>query len=222
MSDGFANPRETWDARFAREDYIFGLAPNVFLTRQAHRLAPGMRALAVADGEGRNSVWLAQRGLDVVAFDIAPLGVAKARRLAERCGVRVDYRVASVEAWEWTPEAFDVVAAIFVQFAAPAARAAMFEGMLRTLKPGGWLFLQGYTPRQLQYRTGGPPCAEHLYTPELLRAAFGAHEIAELREHDDVLAEGTQHAGMSALIDCVVRKRGQPAGVVAREDSAAR
>jgi len=222
MSDGFANPRETWDARFAREDYIFGLAPNVFLTRQAHRLAPGMRALAVADGEGRNSVWLAQRGLDVVAFDIAPLGVAKARRLAERCGVRVDYRVASVEAWGWTPEAFDVVAAIFVQFAAPAARAAMFEGMLRTLKPGGWLFLQGYTPRQLQYRTGGPPCAEHLYTPELLRAAFGAHEIAELREHDDVLAEGTQHAGMSALIDCVVRKRGQPAGVVAREDSAAR
>lgn len=208
MNDGFANPRATWDARFAREDYIFGLAPNVFLTQQAHRLAAGMRALCVADGEGRNSVWLAQRGLEVVAFDIAPLGVAKARRLAERCGVRVDYRVASVEEWDWTPEAFDVVAAIFVQFAAPAVRAKMFEGMLETLTPGGWLLLQGYTPRQLRYRTGGPPCAEHLYTPELLRAAFGAHDIVELREHDDVLAEGTQHAGMSALIDCVVRKRG--------------
>ncbi|GMV59902.1 class I SAM-dependent methyltransferase [Betaproteobacteria bacterium PRO7] len=208
MNDGFANPRATWDARFAREDYIFGLAPNVFLTQQAHRLAAGMRALCVADGEGRNSVWLAQRGLEVVAFDIAPLGVAKARRFAEGCGVRVDYRVASVEEWDWTPEAFDVVAAIFVQFAAPAVRAKMFEGMLETLTPGGWLLLQGYTPRQLGYRTGGPPCAEHLYTPELLRAAFGAHDIVELREHDDVLAEGTQHAGMSALIDCVVRKRG--------------
>lgn len=208
MNDGFASPRTTWDARFAREDYIFGIAPNVFLTQQAQRLAPGMRALCVADGEGRNSVWLAQQGLEVVAFDIAPLGVAKARRLADRRGVRVDYRVASVEEWEWTPEAFDVVAAIFVQFAAPAVRAKMFEGMLATLKPGGWLLLQGYTPRQLAYRTGGPPCAEHLYTPELLRAAFGAHDIVELREHDDVLAEGTQHAGMSALIDCVVRKRG--------------
>ncbi|GAB4479886.1 MAG: class I SAM-dependent methyltransferase [Burkholderiaceae bacterium] len=215
MNDGFADPRQTWNARFARDDYIFGLAPNVFLTQQAHRLAPGMRALAVADGEGRNSVWLAQQGLEVVAFDIAPLGVAKARRLAERSGVRVDYRVASVEEWDWTPDAFDVVAAIFVQFAAPAVRAVMFEGMLRTLAPGGWLFLQGYTPRQLGYRTGGPPCAEHLYTPELLRAAFGAHEIVELREHDDVLAEGTQHAGMSALIDCVVRKRGRPPGTIA-------
>ncbi|MFZ5541118.1 MAG: SAM-dependent methyltransferase, partial [Pseudomonadota bacterium] len=66
MNDGFANPRDTWDARFAREDYIFGLAPNVFLTQQAHRLSPGMRALAVADGEGRNSVWLAQQGAEVV------------------------------------------------------------------------------------------------------------------------------------------------------------
>jgi len=84
----------------------------------------------------------------------------------------------------------------------------MFDGMLRTLKPGGWLFLQGYTPRQLEYRTGGPPCADHLYTPELLRAAFGAHEIVELREHDDLLHEGKQHSGMSALIDCVVRKPG--------------
>jgi hypothetical protein len=83
----------------------------------------------------------------------------------------------------------------------------MFAGMLQTLKPGGLLLLQGYTPRQLQYRTGGPPLAEHLYTPELLRQAFAAHELVELREHDDVLAEGTQHAGISALIDCVVRKR---------------
>lgn len=207
MKDGFADPRQMWDARFAREDYIFGTAPNVFLTQQAQRLAPGMRALCVADGEGRNSVWLAQQGLTVVAFDIAPRGVAKARRLAERCGVRVDYRVASVEAWDWAPEAFDVVAAIFVQFAAPAVRARMFEGMLTTLVPGGWLLLQGYTPRQLEYGTGGPPCAEHLYAPALLRAAFGAHDIVELREHDDVLSEGTQHAGLSALIDCVVRKR---------------
>jgi hypothetical protein len=79
--------------------------------------------------------------------------------------------------------------------------------MLQTLAPGGWLFLQGYTPRQLEYRTGGPPWADRYYTSELLRNAFGAHDIVELREHDDVLTEGTQHAGKSALIDCVVRKR---------------
>jgi 2-polyprenyl-3-methyl-5-hydroxy-6-metoxy-1,4-benzoquinol methylase len=207
MSNGFVNPRETWDARFERDDYIFGTAPNAFLAAQRARLSPGQRALSVADGEGRNSVWLAQQGLIVTAFDIAPRGVAKARALAARAGVDVDYRVASVEDWAWTPAGFDVVAAIFVQFAAPAVREAMFAGMLQTLRPGGWLLLQGYTPRQLDFRTGGPPCAEHLYTPQMLRAAFAAHEIVELREHDDVLAEGTQHAGMSALVDCVVRRR---------------
>jgi len=207
MSNGFANPRETWDERFARDDYIFGTAPNVFLASQRSRLAAGQRALCIADGEGRNSVWLAQQGLLVTAFDIAPRGVEKARALAAQAGVSVDHRVASVEDWEWTAETYDVVAAIFVQFAPPAIRERMFDGMLRTLKPGGWLLLQGYTPRQLEYRTGGPPCTEHLYTPQLLRQAFAAHEIVELREHDDMLAEGTQHAGMSALIDCVVRRK---------------
>ena len=207
MTGGFANPRETWDARFAGDDYIFGTAPNVFLAAQRARLAAGQRALCVADGEGRNSVWLAQQGLVVTAFDIAPRGVAKARALAAQAGVRVDHRVASVEEWTWTPESFDVVVAIFVQFAAPAVRERMFAGMLKTLAPGGWLLLQGYTPRQLEYRSGGPPNTGHLYTPALLRQAFSAHEIVELREHDSWLAEGTQHAGMSALIDCVVRRR---------------
>jgi len=206
-STAFQNPRETWDARFSVDDYIFGTAPNVFLAAQRARLRPGMRALCIADGEGRNSVWLAQQGLTVTAFDIAPRGVDKARTLAQQHGVTVDYHVARVEDWVWALATFDAAAAIFVQFAEPDLRTAMFDGMLRTLKPGGWLFLQGYTPRQLDYRTGGPPCADRYYTPELLRAAFGAHEIVELREHDDVLAEGTQHAGMSALIDCVLRKR---------------
>lgn len=207
MSNGFTDPRQTWDARFARDDYIFGTAPNVFLAAQRARLRPGQYALCVADGEGRNSVWLAQQGLVVTAFDLAPRGVAKARALAARAGVAVDHRVAGVEDWQWSPETFDVVVAIFVQFAPPAVRERMFAGMLQTLKVGGWLLLQGYTPRQLEYRSGGPPRADHLYAAELLRQSFSAHEIVELREHDDVLAEGTQHAGMSALIDCVLRKR---------------
>jgi SAM-dependent methyltransferase len=207
MSSGFDSPRETWEARFAGDDYIFGTAPNVFLAAQRPRLVAGGRALCVADGEGRNSVWLAQQGLAVTAFDIAPRGVEKARALAARCGVTVDYRVAGVEDWRWTPASFEVVAAIFVQFAPPPLREAMFAGMLQTLVPGGLLLLQGYTPRQLDYRTGGPPRANHLYTPQMLRQTFAAHQIVELREHDEVLAEGTQHAGMSALIDCVVRRQ---------------
>jgi cyclopropane fatty-acyl-phospholipid synthase-like methyltransferase len=179
----------------------------VFLASQSARLRPGMRALAVADGEGRNSVWLAQCGLVVSAFDISPVGVRKAQALATRLGVTIDFAVASSDDYAWPTAAFDVVAAIFIQFATPAERARLFGQMLDALTPGGLLLLQGYTTRQLEYRTGGPPRADHLYTPQLLRVAFAAHEILELREHDDVLAEGTQHAGMSALIDCVVCKR---------------
>jgi len=207
MNSPFADARATWDGRFERADYIFGTAPNVFLAAQAHRLHAGQRALCVADGEGRNSVWLAQQGLAVAAFDISPVGVDKARALAARAGVAVEFTAAGVEDYAWPLSAFDVVAAIFIQFAPPAQRAWLFERMLASLAPGGLLLLQGYTPRQSLYRTGGPGRDDHLYTPELLRAAFAAHEIVELREHDDVLAEGTQHAGMSALIDCVVHKR---------------
>ena len=206
MKSGFASPQTTWDSRYARDDYIFGTAPNAFLARQKTRLQPGMKALAVADGEGRNSVWLAEQGLAVTAFDIAPLGVDKARRLAAARGVLVDYHVAAIEDWPWKPEAYDVVAAIFIQFLPPALRPPVFEAMMATLKTGGLLFLQGYTPRQLEYKTGGPPCAEHLYTADLLKTCFSEHQLLELREHDDELFEGTQHAGRSALIDCVVRK----------------
>jgi 2-polyprenyl-3-methyl-5-hydroxy-6-metoxy-1,4-benzoquinol methylase len=206
MNPVFSHPRETWDARFAVDRYIFGTEPNVFLATERALLRPGMRALCVADGEGRNSVWLAQHGLWVTAFDIAPVGVAKARRLAAHRGVEVDFFVSSVEDWTWTPATFDLVVAIFVQFAAPPVRARMFKQMMATLKPGGVLLLQGYTPRQLEYKTGGPPCAEHLYTSELLRDAFADHEIVLLREHDMMLHEGTQHVGLSAVVDCVVRK----------------
>jgi SAM-dependent methyltransferase len=207
MNTPFTNARATWDSRFARDDYIFGTAPNVFLASQAQRLQPGQRALSVADGEGRNSVWLAQQGLRVAAFDISPVGVRKAQALAARAGVTVDFAVAGADDYAWPQAAFDVVAAIFIQFATPEQRTRLFARMLDALRPGGLLLLQGYTPRQSLYRTGGPGRDDHLYTPELLRAAFAAHEILELREHDDLLAEGTQHAGMSALIDCVVRKR---------------
>ncbi|WP_346730743.1 hypothetical protein [Ramlibacter paludis] len=79
--------------------------------------------------------------------------------------------------------------------------------MVRCLKPGGTLVLQGYTPRQLEYRTGGPPVASHLYTPQLLRKAFKGLEIVELREYEGELAEGTGHKGHSALIGLVARKR---------------
>ena len=202
----FPDAAATWNQRFAREDYIFGLAPNAYLRDQAARLPRDGLALCVADGEGRNSVWLAQQGLRVDAFDIAELGVAKARTLAASAGVAVNFSVADCDAWPWPVETYDAVAAIFVQFADPVQRDRLFANMVGALKPGGWLVLQGYTPRQLEYKTGGPPLLSHLYTAELLREAFAALQIVELREYEAELTEGTQHHGRSALVGLVARK----------------
>ena len=196
---------ERWNQRFSAPGYLFGTQPNRFLASKKALLKKGQSALCVADGDGRNSVWLAQLGLEVAAFDISPVAVEKARRLAAERGVRVRYEVAGVYDWAWPLAAFDVVAAIFVQFADPAMRSFMFERMLRALKPGGLLLLEGYTPKQLEYRTGGPPQVENLYTAPMLREAFRDLEVLELREYEDQLEEGERHTGRSALIDLVAR-----------------
>lgn len=202
-----ASEQQFWNQRYDREDFVFGEAPNAFLVRESHRLRPGMRALAVADGEGRNGVWLAEQGLDVLSVDFSPVAQDKARQLAARRGVSPAFEQVDLLAWQWPRAAFDVVAAIFVQFVGPAARERLFAGMLGALKPGGLLLLQGYTPEQLHYGTGGPGQVENLYTPEMLRAAFADQEILRLDARTVTLSEGAGHNGLSAVIDCVVRKR---------------
>jgi len=206
-TDSFPDPAGTWNRRFADDGFLFGTEPNAWLREYAGVWQAGQRVLCVADGEGRNSVWLARQGLAVDAFDIAEAGVAKARRLAAGQGVHVDFSVSDCDAYPWPEAGFDGVAAIFVQFADPALRGRLFENIRRCLRPGGTLVLQGYTPRQLEYRTGGPPIESHLYTQDLLRQAFADLDIAVLREYDADLAEGSGHCGRSALIGLVARRR---------------
>ena len=195
-----------WDERYAGDEYHFGTEPNAFLASQQSLLKPGMSCLAVADGEGRNGVWLAGQGLDVLSVDASSVAQEKARKLARQRGVEVKFELVDLTQWDWGENRFDMVAAIFIQFAPPELREQMFAHIKRCLKPGGLLLLQGYTPRQLHYRTGGPSQAENLYTEALLRSAFDDMQILHLREHDDIISEGSGHSGMSALIDLVARK----------------
>jgi cyclopropane fatty-acyl-phospholipid synthase-like methyltransferase len=195
-----------WQERFAAPGYLFGTAPSTFLKAQAHLLRPGARALAIADGEGRNGVFMAELGLDVLSVDFSPLAQAKVRKLAAERGVTLRTEQADMEIWSWPPAAFDVVVAIFIQFSKPPQRAAIFAGIKRTLKPGGLLLLQGYGLKQLDHKTGGPSDPARLYTREILQQAFGDFAALDIHEHDAVLAEGERHVGMSALIDLVGRK----------------
>lgn len=204
----FQDPAKTWNQRYTQADgLLFGAEPNVWLRDHAGVWPRGARILSVADGEGRNSVWLAQQGHIVEAFDISEVGVGKARELARQAGVDVRFDIASCEDYAWPDAALDGVAAIFIQFADPELRQHIFSRIIAALKPGGLLLLQGYTPRQLAYKTGGPGVVSHLYTPELLGRELGTLEFVELREYDADVAEGSGHHGRSALIGLVARKR---------------
>lgn len=210
MTD-FTDPRQTWDTRYANADgFLFGEQPNAWVAANAGWLRPGVRVLSIADGEGRNGVWLARQGCRVTAFDLSPVGVARARSLAKRRGVAIDLHVADVADWPWDPDAFDAVVAVFIQFAAPPLRERIFAGVARTLVPGGVLVLEGYGPRQLRYRTGGPGVAENLYTMPLLLKAFAGWQILASRDADREVSEGAGHRGLSHLVSLVARK---PAGL---------
>ena len=206
MTSPSAADAGTWNLRYAGDDYVFGTEPNAYLREHAARWRPGSKVLCVADGEGRNSVWLAAQGLAVDAFDISEVGVAKARKLGATTGVSVDFSVAGCDSWPWPIERYDGVAAIFVQFADPAMRERLFANIIGSLKIGGLLVLLGYSPKQLDYKTGGPSQISHLYTEEILRTAFASMEILELRAFEADLDEGARHRGRSALVGLVARR----------------
>ena len=197
---------ERWETRYAVPEYAFGKEANYFLVSCKPLLPSRGRALAVADGEGRNGVWLAEQGLDVLSIDFSPSAQTKARALAAEREVQVSFEQADVHTWHYPQSAFDVVLEIFTQFSSPSERALKWAGMRRALKPGGLLIIQGYTPKQLQYGTGGPKQIENLYTRALLEESFHDFADVSLVEEEREIYEGTSHGGMSAVINFTGRK----------------
>lgn len=197
---------QRWNERFSAPGYLFGKNPSAFLASQAHWLDAGSRALSIADGDGRNGVWLAKQGLSVVSVDFSAIALEKAAALAKLEDVSIETIEADITSWDWPEAAFDIVVAIFFQFAAPEVRGRIFNGIKSALRPNGLLLLQGYRPEQLDYGTGGPPHRENMYTEALLREAFGDMEFLHFTSHDTVIEEGAGHNGMSALVDLVARK----------------
>ncbi|MDL2284804.1 class I SAM-dependent methyltransferase [Oxalobacter sp. OttesenSCG-928-P03] len=198
--------RQIWDARYGQPGYFYGTAPNAWLASKEGYLKAGMRVLLPADGEGRNSVWCAERGMAVDAFELSAVAVEKAKQLAAKRGVSVNHAVADIGGWDWQPEVYDAVILVFMNFATPNMRRRLFADCIKTLRPGGILLLQGYSVRQLEYGTGGPSVPEQLYTEEMLANAFAALDILEMTVYDTELSEGQGHNGMSAVISMVARK----------------
>jgi SAM-dependent methyltransferase len=213
MTRGGTAARDTvtgpkWDRQYAEPGYIFGTAPNLFLTTEAHRFATGGSILVPGDGEGRNGVWLAERGFDVTSVEASAIGIEKARALAAERGVRIAIHNTNLDSWDWPVAAFDGVAAIFVHFE-PHARATMHRRMLAALKPGGILLLEAFTPKHVENRKagsrGGPP-PEMLYTAELLRQDLEGAAFDLLREEEVPLDEGSRHQGRAHVARVAARR----------------
>lgn len=196
---------EFWDRKFSVDHYQYGQAPNTHLAAQAARLPAGGRALVPGDGEGRNGVWLAERGFQVVSVDSSAIGLEKARRLAVGRGVGLATVQADLTTWDWPVGQFDVVASIFLHLP-PVARARAHAGMVTALRSGGVLVLEAFSPAQLGRGSGGPKEVELLYRAEALRADFAALTILELVEADAALDEGPLHQGLGAVVRLVAVK----------------
>lgn len=197
-----------WDVRYSQEGYLFGTEPAAALRRHAARFPAASRCLCIADGEGRNSVWLAEQGHEVTAWDSSKVAVEKAKRLAEARGVSVAFSVEDAAAYDWAAHQYDVVVAVFIQFAGPDLRDKMFEGMKAATRPGGLVFVHGYTPEQIKFGTGGPRQVENLYTEDLLRTQFDDFSIELLQVYEADIQEGTGHSGTSSLVDMIARRQG--------------
>jgi cyclopropane fatty-acyl-phospholipid synthase-like methyltransferase len=198
-----------WDTKYDQEVYAYGQLPNQYLASQEQRIRACKTALVPGDGEGRNSVWLAELGLRVRSVDLSPVGVAKARRLAKSRGVEIDCQCHDLADWDWPVGCFDLVAAIYLHLG-PELRPKVHAAMQAALSPGGLLVIEAFTPAQLEYQkhnsSGGPKQADLLYTSVMLSSDFGDLECLELTECEVDLREGEFHHGLGHVVRGLFRR----------------
>lgn len=196
-----------WDERFSSHDYVYGTEPNEFLHGWITAHQPdGKRVLAIAEGEGRNAVWLASLGMEVEMWDASKVGLEKAKRLATSRNVSLQTKQIDLNEADWPNEVYDLVICIFGHFP-PHVREKVFAGIRKTLRPGGLFLTEVYSTNQLAYGTGGPKDASLLYTEELFHQLDDDFDPLVLNETVVWREEGTLHHGESSVIQYVGQKR---------------
>ena len=197
---GFA--REDWNARYAGTELLWTAQPNRLFAAEVDDLPPG-RALDVACGEGRNAVWLAERGWRVTAIDFSDVALAKAARLAERRGVEVEWIVGDVLAHELGRQAFDLVAVLYLQLP-HAELTRVLRSAAAALAPGGTLVVIGHDTTNLTDGYGGPRDPSVLFTPDDVVSELGGLEVERAEAVRRAVA---LEAGEATAIDAFVRAR---------------
>jgi SAM-dependent methyltransferase len=197
---------DAWDERYGAEGYYYGTEPNEFLREHCSAIRLGGDVLCLAEGEGRNAVFLAQQGFHPVAVDQSAVGIKKAQQLAAERGVRIDTIVADLDCYRIEPGRWDGIVSIWCHLPA-ALRAAVHRQVVVGLKIGGVFLLEAYTPAQLRYGTGGPKTADLLPTLADLRQELDGLELVHAIERERTVHEGGGHTGLSAVVQLVAYRR---------------
>jgi cyclopropane fatty-acyl-phospholipid synthase-like methyltransferase len=205
MTNPFALP-EFWDTRYRDQGYVYGLNPNDFLREHATLFKAGDKVLSLAEGEGRNAVFLAQQGCKVCGVDFSAEGRKKALRLAQQHGVEIDYDVADLTQYDMGEAIWDGIVSIFCHLV-DRARPAVYRAIKRGLKPSGLFLLESYNKKQLEFDTGGPRDATHLPSLEELQRAFDDFEFVVAQDIKREVREGQCHVGLSSVTQFIARRR---------------
>lgn len=193
-----------WDQRYDGDDYAYGKLPNDFLKEKFDRLTSGS-VLCLAEGEGRNAVWLAQQGVKVTAVDSSEVGLKKARRLAQERGVSITTLHVDLKDFEIGLNQWDYIVSIFCHLP-PDIRKLVHQRCVNGLRLGGKMLLEAYTPKQLEYKTGGPPVAEMMMDSDILSSELNGLEFIDLSEKIRQIHEGEFHNGKGAVVQLIARK----------------
>jgi hypothetical protein len=199
------DPTNFWDTRYASEEFVYGTEPNGFLRDQVQRLFPGAEILCLAEGEGRNSTYLASLGFRVTGVDASRVGMEKTQRLARERQVEVTTVVADLADYDPLGDRWDAIVSIFAHLP-PPIRIPLRPRLRRALRVGGLFILQHYHPRQLEYRTGGPSDAAMMSTLEELEADFAGWEVVHRFEGEREVLEGPMHHGVAYVTEFVAKR----------------
>lgn len=193
-----------WDQRYNNETYAYGTEPNDFLLAMYNKLPTG-KVLCLAEGEGRNAVWLAEKGLEVTAVDSSEVGLQKAKKLAKTRGVKINTVHADLADFKIKPNHWDVIVSIFCHIPSDL-RHVVHNQCVKGLRTGGMVLLEAYTPLQLSYKTGGPLSVDLMMNVQLLSTEFSGLKFIHLQEHVRKVHEGEFHKGTGAVVQVLAIK----------------
>lgn len=196
--------KDLWEEEFKRKEYIFGKEPNAFFKDQIDKLPVG-KLLLPAEGEGRNAVYAASKGWEVVAFDSSPEALKKAQKLAEKAKVNIDYRRSDLEDFRTELASFDCLALIYAHMPF-SNRQAIHKRLVHYLKDGGVVLLEGFSKNQLGKQSGGPKSEFMLFSKEEIKDDFSDITATEVNEVETELNEGKMRKGKASVIRMVGKK----------------